>query len=207
MTDCPNGDLRDLLPDLLNGRLSPDVRQEVEAHVRACADCGAELALLGGLRASMVRGGARVPVVDTARISAAIPAYRAPARRSWVGWRTAAAIMAILAGGTSLVVVQRGLVGQPDTALAVANSTTVVPAATRDSGPATELAGEPSAAVVTARPGAARELALASSATSDLSDLELQALLKDIDSIDAVPSADVEISTPVSPVSPRGSIE
>jgi anti-sigma factor RsiW len=204
MTECRNGDLRDLLPDLLNGRLSPDVRQEVEAHVRACADCAAELALLGELRASMVS--ARVPLMDAARISAAIPAYRAPMRRSWVGWRAAAAIMAILAGGTSLVVVQRGFVGRSDTALAVANSTTV-PAATRDSGPATELAGEPSASVVTARPGASRELALASSATSDLSDLELQALLKDIDSIDAVPSVDVEVPTPLSPASPRGSSE
>jgi anti-sigma factor RsiW len=205
MTDCPNGDLRDLLPDLLNGRLSPDVRREVEAHVRVCADCAAELALLGELRASMAS--ARVPMMDAARISAAIPAYRAPMRRSWVGWRAAAAIMAILAGGTSLAVVQRGFVGRSDTALAVANSAMVVPAATRDSGPATELAGEPSAAVVTARPGASRELALASSATSDLSDLELQALLKDIDSIDAVPSVDVEVPTPLSPASPRGSSE
>jgi hypothetical protein len=205
MTECRNGDLRDLLPDLLNGRLSPDVRQEVEAHVRACADCAAELALLGELRASMAS--ARVPMMDAARISAAIPAYRAPMRRSWVGWRAAAAIMAILAGGTSLAVVQRGFVGRSDTALAVANSAIVVPA-TRDSGPAAELAGEPSAAVVAGRPSASsRELALASSATSDLTDLELQALLKDIDSIDAVPSVDVEVPTPLSPASPRGSSE
>ena len=42
-------------------------------------------ALLGSLRAST----ARTPVVDLAAIAAAVPAYRAPVRRSWVGWRTA----------------------------------------------------------------------------------------------------------------------
>jgi anti-sigma factor RsiW len=203
MTDCPNGDLRDLLPDLVNGRLSPDVRREVEAHLRGCADCGAELALLGELRASML--GARVPVMDAARISAAIPAYRTPVRRSWGGWRAAAAIMAILAGGTSLVVVQRGFVAGPDSTRAVASSAIAVPTASDDS--MAELRTQPSAPVATARPSDSRELALASSATSDLSDRELKALLKDIDSIDAVPSVDVENATPESPISPKGSSE
>ena len=56
-------------------------------------------------------------------------------------------------------------------------------------------------------PAAARELAMASGAASELSDRELQALLKDIESIDAVPSVEVETTVLVSPVPPKGSSE
>jgi anti-sigma factor RsiW len=204
MTDCPNGEVRDLLPDLLNGRLSPDVRREVEAHVRSCADCRAELALLRDLRATM----ARVPVMDAARIAAAVPAHRAPARRLWAGWRAAAAILVIAAGGTSVALIRYGLDSGPDTVLAVAHPPTAAPTVV-SSAPSTPLtptvlATTPGAHV---RPVAARELEVASSTTSDLSDRELKALLKDIESLDAVPSTDVENAALISPVSPRGSSE
>mgnify|MGYP001149706736 CR=1 FL=1 len=33
MNDCPNAEMRDLLPDLLHDRLPVDVRGEVTAHV------------------------------------------------------------------------------------------------------------------------------------------------------------------------------
>jgi anti-sigma factor RsiW len=79
MTDCPNGEMRDRLPDLLHGRLTPAEQEVVEAHVRGCADCRDELALLRSLSASL----RRVPRVDVAAVAAAIPAYRrAPVRRS-----------------------------------------------------------------------------------------------------------------------------
>jgi anti-sigma factor RsiW len=203
MTDCPNGALRDLLPDLVNDRLTPEARRDVELHVATCAECASELALLGELRASM----ARPPVVDPARIAAAIPAYRAPVRRSWGGWRTAAAIAAIVVGGSSVAVVRQvSLRGPdpvpsfvftiPDTAVAREASPSLSAASAR-------LAEREGRAV----PAAARELAMASGAASELSDRELQALLKDIESIDAVPSVDVETTVPVSPVSPKGSSE
>jgi anti-sigma factor RsiW len=182
MTDCPNATLRDRLPDLVNGRLSPDERRELEAHVGTCAECAAELALLRDLRASM----ARAPRIDPARVAAAVPAYRAPARRSWGGWRTAAAITAILVGGASVVVVRQ------DSRRGLDSSVPSVPSA------------EGAARAI---PPASRELAAASGAASDLSDRELQALLKDIESIDAVPSVDVENPVPVTPVSPQGESE
>jgi hypothetical protein len=203
MTDCPNGEVRDLLPDLLNGRLSPDVRRDVEAHLRSCADCRAELALLRDLRATM----ARVPAMDVARISAAIPAHRAPARRASAGWR-AAAILLVVAGGTSVALIRHGLGGGPDTMVAAAHPPIAAPTVVSSVPltPPTPTAQAPTP-VARVRPVAARELAVASSATSELSDRELKALLKDIESIDAVPSTDVENAALISPVSPRGSSE
>ena len=79
MTDCPNGEIRDLLPDLVNDRLTPERRREVEAHVRGCADCQEEVALLRTMRTAL----RRAPTVDAAAIAASIPAYRAPVRHAW----------------------------------------------------------------------------------------------------------------------------
>ena len=205
MTDCPNGALRDLLPELVHGRLAPAARRELEAHVSSCAECADELALLRDLRASM----ARVPRVDPARISAAIPAYRAPMRRSWGGWRAAAAIMAIVAGGTSVAVLRhdsrRGQApdAMPSVAFTIPDTTVAGEAPLSPSVPA----AQPIDRAARTTPSPARELAMGSGAASDLSDRELQALLKDIESIEAVPSVDVENASLVSPVSPRGSSE
>ncbi len=192
MTDCPNGEVRDLLPDLLHDRLPSDTRREVEAHVRDCEDCRAELELLRAMRASLRRG----PSVDVAAIAAAIPSYRAPVRRSWAGWRAAAAIMLLAAGGTSVAVLQRGSVVSRDTvrvSAAVPQPTTVA-TSTHASLPGSAAAAPP----------APRELALGSSAIGDLSDVELSALLKDLQTVDVLPSADVDNTTGMSPVLPTG---
>jgi anti-sigma factor RsiW len=201
MTDCPNGALRDLLPDLVNGRLSPEARYEVERHVAACSECAAELALLRDLRRSM----ASVPDVDPTRIAAAIPAYRAHVRRSWGGWRVAAAVAAIVAGGASVAVVRQAGTRGPEP---VQSMTFTIPDTTivAERSPSVPSA-RPAERGVGAVPAVARELAMANGAASDLSDRELQALLKDIESIDAVPSIDVENAAAVSPVSPRGRSE
>src|SRR5512140_1830353 len=74
MNDCPNADVRDLLPD----RLDEAARAMVESHLEGCADCRAELALLRDVRASL----RRAPALNVAAIAAAIPAYHAPVRRS-----------------------------------------------------------------------------------------------------------------------------
>jgi anti-sigma factor RsiW len=108
MTDCPNGDIRDLLPDLLHGRLGAVERAQVEAHLRECSDCRDELELLRSMRSAL----RHAPAVNVDRIVAEIPPYRAPAHgrpgRSWGGWRIAAAITLLAAGGTSVVVARNG---------------------------------------------------------------------------------------------------
>jgi len=52
MNDGVNAEFRDALPDLLHGRLNALDRATLTAHVESCADCRAELALLGEARAS-----------------------------------------------------------------------------------------------------------------------------------------------------------
>lgn len=203
MTDCPNGALRDLLPDLLHDRLAPAERSEVEAHVRSCTDCAAELALLRSLRASM----SRVPTVNASRIAAAIPAHRPPMHRQWVGWRTAAAIMVLLAGGTSLLVVQRNGSSLDTARILSETASASAPVQGAVATTPSESAGATVVASAPARHATVRELAVANGVTSDLSDHELQILLKDIESIDAVPSVDVDSAPPLLPIPPRGSSE
>jgi anti-sigma factor RsiW len=98
MTDCPNAEIRDLLPDLVHDSLAGDDRQRVEQHLAGCTDCSAELALLRRTRAALVR---RAPHVDAARIVAALPARRAPSRIHATAWRIAATIGMIALGTTS----------------------------------------------------------------------------------------------------------
>ena len=74
MTDCPNGDIRELLPDLLHGRLDATERAAVEAHLRACEVCRDELELLPRMQSAL----RRAPSVDVAAILAQIPPYRPP---------------------------------------------------------------------------------------------------------------------------------
>ena len=199
MTDCPNGEIRDLLPDLLHDRLTGPSRAAVEAHVASCADCRAELSLLAQARATL----RRTPALDLAAIVAAVPAPRAAARRpSRSSWRIAAAITAIAVGGTSVAIANR----TPGPASPVAVATAVAPAtpAPASAQPVVADPGAPAqpraARVAVGTPAVAdaqapRELTL-TGAVGDLSDRELAALLGDLRTLDAVPSGEVE-TTPL----------
>ena len=198
MTECLNGDVRDALPDYLNDRLDAARRRAVESHHSECATCREELSLLRGLRATM----RRAPDVDVARISAAVAPYRAPVRRGpATSWRVAAAIAALVVGGTSIALlrgrapVSRGADVTVAIAPAPSGASPVVPTAaapgTRPAEPATPSRTLP-ARVST------RELAIAGGSISDLSDGELTALVESLESLDGVPSAEVEAPTPVS---------
>lgn len=218
MNDCPNADIRDLLPDLVHGRLDAGTRATVEAHMAGCADCRAELALLRDLRASL----RRTPRLDLAAIAAALPAYRAPIRRSWVGWRTAAAITMLVAGGSSVALLQRNVAPRVDTvSVAPAPASSVsdpvsapvaapstVPGSAPVQGALPEtlapVARQPFVAAAPVARGPAsggRELAMGGGSLNDLSDRELTSLLKDIESLDVVPSVEVD-NTPLAPIAP-----
>jgi len=205
MIDCPNGAVRDLLPDYLHDRLEASARGSVERHLAECAACRDELALLRDLRGTL----RRAPRIDVAAVAAAIPAYQPPARTTWsTGWRAAAAITAIVIGGTSMVLLggrqkQAQLAQNPvasashTSAVGEGTSTApvaIAPAPTR-SQPVTPRVPEqaheaPSARSVPA--GSREELAMAGGTIADLSDGELSDLIGDLESLDAVPSTEVE---------------
>ena len=207
MTECSSGEMRDLLPDLLHGRLDAGVRGTVEAHLAHCADCRDELVLLGHLRATLQRG----PAVDAGTIAAMIPPYRAPVRRNWNGWRAAAAVALITIGVTSVAVVRHSGTTEgrmPDTRSVVASAPASMPSivsgpaevtSAAPSPPATETSHSMARATVPA--AAARELAVGG-AVGDLSDRELKALVADMESLNAIPLIDAEPSTPLAPVEP-----
>ena len=200
MIDCPNGDIRDVLPEYLNDRVSATRHTEVEAHLAGCEACRAELALLRGLRASM----RQAPAVNVEAIAAAIPPYRTPARRSaWTGWRAAAAIAAIAVGGTSIALLRDGGDERPQSSPQTVASAPF--ASPRDSagasGVTTTTRGERrDSARSTEAPdvAASHELAMAGGAIGELSDRELGALVDGLESLDALPSPELEGAEPVS---------
>ena len=199
MIDCPNGDVRDVLPDYVNDRLAAPARAEVEQHLASCGACRDEVDLLRGLRTTL----RRAPAVDVDAISAAIAPYRAPssavAGRRWAAdWRIAAAIAAIAIGGTSVALLRDGGPADGD-----GGSTAVV------AGPARGVDASPGAVSTPVTPAPdvvridtpaarspdsppARELAMAAGAIGELSDGELSALVEGLESLDALPSAEVE---------------
>ncbi|HET9425613.1 MAG TPA: zf-HC2 domain-containing protein [Gemmatimonadaceae bacterium] len=174
MIDCPNVEMRDRLPDLANESLDPATRALVVAHVEACAACTAEMEIVRSVRLAMV---ASTPRVNVANIVLALPSYgmgavpgvvpitaaRSARARSWGTWRVAAAVT-LLAGGVGSYAVLR----------------TDSPVRTIDS-----------SAILATSPDTSSGLAL-TGALSYLTADQLDALVKDIDGIEALPSTEVE---------------
>lgn len=180
MDDCVNGEIRDLLPELVSGTLPAGEVARVQEHVRACAACAAEVELLRTARAAM-----RIaPPMNTARIAAAVQAStsrrlaarRIPARAGRIAALSLIVVLGVL-----------GLWSTRDTA--------VVP----DAGGApavTAAAGEPQTVkqpdpvtqpVVATR--APVQLALGGD-MSQLDDAELVALMQEVAALEAMPGAE-----------------
>jgi anti-sigma factor RsiW len=199
VNDCLNLEVRDALPDLLNGRLSELDTATMNAHVASCADCRAELALLRETRATAYLA----PALDIERIAAAIATYGGQAvtvpasreRRTVVSrmWKFAAAAVVVVAGGW-LVSTQRS-----DPAPDVSRTAITSPAVTQ--APSTQDANPSSVAAASAPASKApaggtseptREIQVASlslvGSTADISDSDLEQLVLDLDAIDAIPA-------------------
>ncbi len=171
MTDCINADLKDLLAPLAHGTLAPDDEARVRAHVAACADCRAELALLETVRA---HAEAATPYIDTAAILAGVRRETArprvlqlAPRRPWRARRYAAAAASVLfVGAISLAAIGR-IFGTPDGA---------------SLGGPMGAGGVDSAADV---PVYAMAGISVGGGLADLTDADLQALLTELDQVDA----------------------
>ena len=183
MTDCPNVEMRERLPDLLHGRLEGAARVEVQAHLATCEACAAELALLQEARRALDRA----PAVDVSRIVAALPrpvgapltvsrggGVEAPARRAVPAWRRyAVAAGLLLAAGVGGYPLLRGAGADaaPDGGLPAGASATASPASQSGAGAATED----------------RLLAVN---VEGLSDDDFVGLLDALDDLEAVPASD-----------------
>jgi len=204
---------RDLLPDLLHGRLAGAARARVEAHVAGCGACAAELALLRAARGAVVAG---APPVDVAAIATAVrhatvqgttgpaPMARpvtvriAPpvARTRWRGSRQLRALAAtvLVAIGAGALVYGRasrdaGTSAPSDVpVVAVASSGTSAPTGGRES--STDTAAGGAAVLAVAGPALGARF-------DDLTDEELQAVLAAVDGTDAsLVSFEPEPATP-----------
>ena len=198
MTDCPRGDMRDLLPDLLNERLALGERAAAARHVASCPSCAAELELLRSMRAAL----STAPRVDTARIAAAV-ALGAPdvrpiraARGAWQRtlWRAAAALALVAAGLSGwLLTRQHGSAPAPVMASGRAESTTVAVVTPPPPAPAAVPAharAQPSGLTGRTFASAARHGLVMDGGVGDLSDGDVRLLLQSLDSLTAVPDAD-----------------
>jgi len=190
MIDCPNGEMRDRLPDFVHGQLTGAARAEVATHVAGCSACAAELVLLRELRETLRQG----PRVDVARIVAALPAAgrsaaatRGAGRPDWsrFNWRVAAAVAALAVGGGSVAVWNQ---------MTRASNPSVE---TRVAGPRTPSGS--GVAGVAGDSGVQRVAAANLSIDADLveaSAAELEALLRDLESFDGLPAGEPD---PVAP--------
>lgn len=207
MTDCPNAQLRDNLPDLLHERLDATARARVLAHVESCNDCRVELALLREARIALSSDVRSVDVTRIARLvveRTRVAAPPAPQHARWIDWRIAASIVVLAIGAGSLVI-GRGLHTDSHP---VAVAPTSRSAAAPNVGASTQVAPvSPSNLANAVGPTAlAAELSAAGN-VGELSEGELRMLLNDLDQIDAVPPTEPEPVTVRVSVPSSGSLE
>lgn len=195
MSDCTNGQLRDLLPELMHGTLDAETQRAVEAHVAACPECAEELALLRALRPALSRG----PTVDVQRIAVAVNARttRAPLRSRWrAPFRIAIAAAALLAvGGIGYAIAMRGRITAPEhTAIrapAPEKPDTTAPLVAPISTPPRQVAiAPPHVASPIAHPLSTVANAGVLDNLSDLTDDDLRALTASLDGLSGLPDAD-----------------
>ena len=196
MNECVNAEVKEALPDLLNGRLSALDTATMKAHVESCADCRAELELLRQAKTSTLLA----PRMDAAKIAAAIapyprvPAHVEPARPVAARFRTlrVAAVAAIVAVGGLLWSVSSRDNADPVARTAVNTASPADPAAA----PA-EIASPravPDLAQKAANETQAASLSLVGS-TSDLSDADLELLVAELDAMEPLPAEEPQSFT------------
>lgn len=180
MNDCVNGEIRDLLPELVSGTLAAGEAVRVQEHVRACADCAAEVELLRTVRAAM----RLAPPMNTARIAEAVQAStarRLAARRIPARVGRIAALSLIVVLGVVGLWTTRDSAGVTDAGIApVITAAGESPAAVAQPVAATQAPAAPRAPV---------QLALGGD-VSQLDDDELVALMQEVAALEAMPGAD-----------------
>ena len=183
MIECSNADIRDQLPELVNGRLNRESLGGVQAHLVDCAPCQADLLLLERARAMLILA---TPRIDTARIARALSAPGTHSHRQTFNWRIAATIAVLAVGGGSAAVVYGGW----------STPHTIDPVALAPSRTEEPIGG---AAIGGASDGS--ELSV-SGDLSSLTDEQLRALLGRVEAIETLPAAEARVPAQLSGVVP-----
>ena len=216
MNDCANAGVRDQLPELLHDRLDAQTRAAIMAHVSGCVDCRAELELLRDVRGMLA---AEAPRIDVQWVAAALPKpprqrdvggaarYGATApRRVWSDWRVAAAVTLLIAGGSSVALLDhgRGIDRLPGDTVQLPPVTATAGSSSTPSASASATPASASATAETATPIHAANTQLASAddpsdpslgaagRLENLNAAQLKKLLSDIDQIEATPITEPE---------------
>jgi anti-sigma factor RsiW len=201
MTDCPKGEMRDRLPEFVNGTLDARARAAGEGHLAGCEDCRAEVALLRGVRAALL---ARAPKMDTARIANAVRASRAHgARRSWSpawSWSAAAAVLVAAALAFGYWAGRRPTEPLPEVGIRPAPAPVVAPRAAPAPAPivpdSKHYAQTPAPKHVIPAPARPAGLSFGGGA-ADLDDRQLNALMQSLDKLapelDAEPESELDL--------------
>ena len=188
MNDCVDGDMRDMLPDLVSGNLPAGDAARVQEHVLSCAECAAEVELLRTARAAM----RLAPTMDTTRIAGAVQASTA---QRLAARRVPARVARIAT--LSLVVILAAVVLWPsgdDSSEAPAQTAAVA-------GVDAEPVAEPKAAIPAQRETRApTQLALGGD-MSGLEESELLTLLDEVSELEAMPGEE-PASLSIEPVVP-----
>jgi len=193
---CVNAEVKEALPDLLNGRLSALDSVTMNAHVESCADCRADLELLRQVKTSALL----IPAMDAAKIATAISPYprvpthvepSRPAATRFKALRIAAVAVVVAAGGLVWSVTSRDVV-EPVTRTVV---NTVDPnAASATPGVAGSSSTESSPEAVASNETQVASLSLVGS-TSDLSDADLELLVAELDDMEPLPAEEPQSFT------------
>jgi len=179
MTDCSNADIRDRLPELVNGRLTGESIEIVRVHLADCDLCQAEVILLERTRAILILAS---PRIDTASIVQALPSPRRQAAHRSFDWRIAATIAVIAVGGGSAILYN----GRSSTTKADSVVASAVPSQAESEATA---------------PGASDGSELSVSGDlSGLTDEQLRTLLGKVEGIEALPAAEVHVPAPLNGV-------
>lgn len=189
MNDCVNGEIRDVLPEMVNGTLPAGEVARVQEHVRACADCAAEAELLRTARAAM----RLAPAMDTARIAAAVQASTA---QRLAARRVPARVARIASLSLVAIVGALGIWSVRDSLPTATDSPPTAAVAAPDQPRAAEQA-RPAESPVARAPV---QLALGGD-MSQLEDEELMALLGEVSTFEAMPDEE-PASLAIKPVLP-----
>lgn len=181
MRECHDEPMRDALPLLARGLLPAAEAATLRAHVAGCAACADELALL---ERSARLFDAATPRVDTAAIVRAVQAVTPAARpaltvqRGGAGTRLRVPRYALAAAASLVLVATLSLAALQDRVF----GTGATPDVAVDSALPASPASAPAAA--------AAPVALGGSDLADLGEAELEALLNELDRLEATVAAD-----------------